>query len=535
MFNGSTYKRCKCTEPKLDDQGQPILNTNGTPKVRELGSACPQLKRRDHGSWYYYLKLPDGPRGERRRPRKGGFPTKTAAQHAAQQLWEEDNNGIDIQSQETVEDFLRRWLNKRVDLKRRTRSDYKDFIERIYIPALGRLKMRDLRTRHIQAMFEDIWAYNEVKEANRIQAAHALAECQAAHQAWKQAPRPRPPELRQKWYDAKAALKQARAKPRQHTGPGTQKRLRDALSAALKSAIMEKLIPENWADEVVLPKYEKPRAQVWTEERVARWRATGEKPSAVMVWTPELTGQFLDAATDHRLYIMWHLLVFRGPRRGETAGLTWSEVDMTNGTANIVEQLVVDTSHDIYSETPKSRSGVRTITLDSATHALLTTWRDIQKAKRAEWEAKHQANPEKYQPYTDSGYVFTQDDGTPWHPDNVSKAFDRFLKRLGMPPIRLHDLRHCAASLSLAAGLSMKAIQALLGHSSFTLTADTYTSLMPQFEKEAADAPVALVPRTHEAQRAAVAIDLPAGTGAARPEMTLIMSNGSREGSSTAA
>lgn len=514
MFSGSIYKRCKCTAPKLDDTGEPVLDSNGDPKTRELGTGCPDLKKRDHGSWYYYVNLPDGPRGERRRPRKGGFLTRAAAQHAAQELWSEANHGIKVESRETVEQFLRRWLNNRVDLKRKTRCDYADFIERLYIPALGHLTMRELRTRHIQAMFEDIWAYNKVKEANRLDAEQALAACEAARQAWRQTPRPRPPEIRQKWDNAKAVLKEARTKPRQDTGPGTQKRILDALSSALKAAAMEKLITENWADEVVIPKYEKPQALVWTEERIARWRQTGEKPSSVMVWTPELTGQFLDATVGHRMYVMWHLQVFRGPRRGEAAGLAWTEVDLTRGTANIVQQLVSDTSHKPFEETPKSRSGRRTIALDSATHALLTTWRDLQKAKRVEWEAKHKANPEKYGPYVDSGYVFTQDNGTPWHPDNVSKVFDRLIKRLDMPPIRLHDLRHCAASLSLAAGLSMKAIQTLLGHATFTLTADTYTSLMPQFEKEAAEAPVALVPRAHHQSTTA--------TQEVRPQMTLI-------------
>ncbi len=85
--------------------------------------------------------------------------------------------------------------------------------------------------------------------------------------------------------------------------------------------------------------------------------------------------------------------------------------------------------------------------------------------------------------------------GAPTTLNNVSQAFTRLIKRLDLPPVRLHDLRHCAASLSLAAGLSMKAIQALLGHSSYSLTADTYTSLMPQFEQAAADAALHLVPR----------------------------------------
>ncbi|MEV7579060.1 tyrosine-type recombinase/integrase [Streptomyces erythrochromogenes] len=532
MFSGSIYKRCKCTEPKLDDVGQPVLDPNGIAKTRELGTRCPELKRREHGSWYYYVNLPDGPRGERRRPRKGGFLTRAAAQQAALKLWSEANHGIKVESRETVEQFLRRWLKNRVDLKRKTRCDYADFIERLYVPALGRLTMRELRTRHIQAMFEDIWAYNKVKEANRKRAEQARNACEAARQAWRAAPAPRPPDLRRRWDEAKATLKETRAQPRQDTGPGTQKRILDALSSALKAAVMEKLIAENWADEVVIPKYEKPRALVWTEERIARWRETGERPSSVMVWTPELTGRFLDAAAGHRMYVMWHLQVFRGPRRGEAAGLMWAEVDMAKGAVNIVQQLVSDTSHRLFEETPKSRSGRRTIALDSATHELLRAWRKVQEAKRVEWETKHRENPEKYGPYVDSGYVFTQDNGTPWHPDNVSKVFDRLLKRLDMPPIRLHDLRHCAASLSLAAGLSMKAIQALLGHATFTLTADTYSSLMPQFEKEAADAPVALVPRAQVQTHPEL---VPASPTDVKVEITLIKGTGDGDKARTAA
>lgn len=500
MFNGSTYRRCKCTEPKLDEQDQPILAANGTPRVRELGSACPQLKKRDHGSWYYYLNLPDGPGGERRRPRKGGFPTSKKAQEAAQKLWDEATHGIDVDSKETVAAYLNRWLDKRVDLKRSTREGYRDTIDRVFIPALGHLTMRELRERHIQEMFKQIWEYNKIKEANRIAAQQAKAECDDAYRAWKHTPAPRPPHLRQRWNAAKAALKEARAKPRQDTGPATQKRYRDTLASALGDAVTEKLITENWANAVTLPKYERPEALVWTEERIARWRLTGEKPSPVMVWTPNLTGEFLDAAVQHPMYIMWHLMVFRAPRRGEATGLPWTEVDMARGTARIVEQLSTNTAYEVWEDTPKSRAGKRSLTLDYATFALLKAWRDVQKAQRTEWEQKHRDNPAKYGPYINSGKVFTQADGSPWHPINVSQTFERFIKRLGLPPIRLHDLRHCAASLSLAAGLSMKAIQALLGHSSYQLTADTYTSLMPQFEQAAANATVDLVPRRNAAE-----------------------------------
>ncbi|MEU5429795.1 tyrosine-type recombinase/integrase [Streptomyces olivoreticuli] len=487
MFDGSIYKRCACKEPALDATGAPVLDGNGKPKTRQIGSDCKLLKRSNHGSWYYYVKLPDGPGGKRRRPRKGGFSSQEEAKKEGQKLWDEDRAGQDVDSKETVAQYLRRWFSKRVDLKRSTRSDYHDILEKVFIPALGHLLMRDLRTRHVQEVFAGIWAENELRENNRIAAQQAKAACEAAHKAWRHASKPRPPGLRERWYTARAALKEARTKPRQDTGPGRQLKFLKTLSGALKAAVVEKLITENWCDAVVLPTYERPEALVWTDARVARWKETGEKPSPVMVWTPEQTGRFLDEVVEHPLYPMWHLQVFRGTRRGESCGLPWTETDLTTGIIRVAEQLVTDSSYEVWEDTPKSRSGKRALRLDSATHQLLVAVREYQQARRAEHE--------KAGTWVNSGRVFTQDNGEPYHPDYVSQVFDRIIKRLGLPPIRLHDLRHCAASLSLASGLSMKAIQVLLGHSSYSLTADTYTSLMPQFEQAAADAPLALVPR----------------------------------------
>ncbi|TPQ24114.1 tyrosine-type recombinase/integrase [Streptomyces sporangiiformans] len=172
---------------------------------------------------------------------------------------------------------------------------------------------------------------------------------------------------------------------------------------------------------------------------------------------------------------------------------------MTAGTVHISEQLVA-ASYDVWEDTPKSDSGARTIRLDSQTHQLLLFWRRRQQSERTEWEKKHRKNPKKYGPYIDSGRVFTWEDGRPYHPEYLSQIFNRLVQKLDLPPIRLHDLRHCAATLSLAAGIHMKTIQVMLGHSSYKLTADTYTSVLPQLELEAADAPVAIVPRKAKPQ-----------------------------------
>jgi integrase len=70
-----------------------------------------------------------------------------------------------------------------------------------------------------------------------------------------------------------------------------------------------------------------------------------------------------------------------------------------------------------------------------------------------------------------------------------------------LPPIRLHDLRHCAATFAKASGADMKDIQELLGHSSITISSDTYTSVVHELETERAkaEAAAAIVPRNRTA------------------------------------
>ncbi|GGP98650.1 hypothetical protein GCM10010187_12880 [Actinomadura coerulea] len=50
-------------------------------------------------------------------------------------------------------------------------------------------------------------------------------------------------------------------------------------------------------------------------------------PGQVMVWTPAQTGAFLGIIADERLYVLFHLVAFRGLRRAEVAGLAWADTD----------------------------------------------------------------------------------------------------------------------------------------------------------------------------------------------------------------
>ncbi len=75
----------------------------------------------------------------------------------------------------------------------------------------------------------------------------------------------------------------------------------------------------------------------------------------------------------------------------------------------------------------------------------------------------------------------------------LTRRFRHLVTRSGLPPVRLHDLRHGAATLAHAAGADLKTVQAQLGHTSIVLTADTYTSVLPDLHFTTAEATARLV------------------------------------------
>ena len=89
--------------------------------------------------------------------------------------------------------------------------------------------------------------------------------------------------------------------------------------------------------------------------------------------------------------------------------------------------------------------------------------------------------------------MFTTVDGSPLHPDWLTRTFGRLVKESGLPPVRLHDLRHGAATLAHAAGADLKTVQEQLGHTSIVLTADTYTSVLLDLHFKTAEATARLV------------------------------------------
>jgi len=243
--------------------------------------------------------------------------------------------------------------------------------------------------------------------------------------------------------------KELAAKPGRKAGTmlavATRRHVHVTLHAALADAKRQRLIGYNPADDAVVP-------------RVAREKVLAEK-----MWTAAELLKFLEATQDDRLGVLWHVMATTGLRRGEALGLRWTDVDLEAGTLRVVETRT-SVGYEVHEGGPKSEAGQRSMPLLPETTAALKAWKARQSAERLAWGVA----------WTDSGLVFTREDGTGWHPDRVSKLFGRAVAQADVPRIRLHDLRHGFATLHIAAGTQAKHLQKLMGHSRIGVTLDTY-------------------------------------------------------------
>jgi integrase len=169
-------------------------------------------------------------------------------------------------------------------------------------------------------------------------------------------------------------------------------------------------------------------------------------------------------------------------RRGEVLGLQWPDVDL--GRARVaVRRSLVTVGHQVVVSEPKTAKGRRSVALDPATVAGLKAWRKHQAAERLSWGP----------PWTDSGLVFTREDGRRPPPRRGHPVLHPQCLAADLPIIRLHDLRHTHATLALAAGVHPKVVQERLGHANIAITLDTYSHAVPALEEQAARTVAALV------------------------------------------
>lgn len=231
------------------------------------------------------------------------------------------------------------------------------------------------------------------------------------------------------------------------------------ISTVLKQAVREGLIPFNVAANAEPPKAEKKDINtLQADDLPAILSALEREP---LKWKT-----------------ITHLLLITGARRGEILGLKWSAVDFAGNRIHINNNVLYSPDIGVYQDTPKTASSVRWIAVPPATIQLLREW----KAYQTE-EAKQKGD---FYQNTD-GLLFTQENGSPMHPDSVTTWLDRFSKRHGLPHINPHKFRHTMASLLIYERVDPVSVSKRLGHSQVSTTTDIYAHVIAEADRQNAD------------------------------------------------
>ncbi len=331
-------------------------------------------------------------------------PTWDEANSALEELKKQHRRGIDLTDHQDLAFFLDDWLENTFAPANKPKSvvSYRWAIDRHIKPALGEKGLARITGQQIQRLITDL---GREKPGRRKLASKSIILV--------------------------------------HT----------VLHTALEQAKDWKLIPDNPADGITLPRVER-------------------KP--VKALTIEQAKAFLHAARGEPLELALRLCLSLGLRRGEAAGLRWCDVDFKgnrlhiNGTLTYIQRQGL-----IWDSTKGNRA--RGLKLPAGLSAGLRWHQTRQEAHRKAMEGKWAPRPTD--PAQD--YVFiSPHDGGPLNSDAIYKAFKRAAKTAGLPGhFSPHSLRHSCASFLYAENVPDKVISTHLGHANTNITKEVYISL----------------------------------------------------------
>src|SRR3712207_4198005 len=239
--------------------------------------------------------------------------------------------------------------------------------------------------------------------------------------------------------------------------PSTVRHLHVVLHRALDQALRWGLVPRNVSKAVDPPKVQKKEIRPLCADQARR---------------------LLEVAHGDRLEALYVLAVHCGLRQGELLGLRWEDVDLEAGTLQVRRTLTTTKGGPRFTA-PKTAKSRRSIKLTAGAVDALRRHHDRQFEESTRLAGLWQ----------DYGLVFATTRGTSFNPSNLtSRSFKPLLKRVGLPDIRFHDLRHTCATLLLSKGVHPKLVQELLGHATIAITLDTYSHVLPGMGDQTANA-----------------------------------------------
>src|SRR5256712_6614967 len=227
------------------------------------------------------------------------------------------------------------------------------------------------------------------------------------------------------------------------------------LHRALRQAVLWGLMLRNPTEAVTVPRPARREMHTLTEEEV---------------------GRLFRASEGHRLHALWVLLATTGLRLGEGLGLLWSDIDFAHGRLVVNRALQRQPGVGYVFVEPKTARSRRTVYLATGTVTALMEHR------RRQVEDQLAAGPD----WNNTGLVFASPVGRPVDGTLTTERLHRALDPAALPRMPIHHTRHTAATHLLNRGVHPKVVQELLGHSTISLTLDTYSHVAPALHAEVA-------------------------------------------------
>ena len=188
---------------------------------------------------------------------------------------------------------------------------------------------------------------------------------------------------------------------------------------------------------------------------------------------------FLEYAEKHekyKIYVLFRLLAFSGIRKSEALALTWNDINFDKAQITINKTIILVSKVKV--TTPKTKSSNRTVFIDKKTLSILSEWRLGQKKELLQKGFNALSPNQLIFPDKNNHYII---------PTTISKMMNRVSEGSNLHHITVHGLRHTYATLAAQGGMSVKQLQAQLGHSKVEITLDVYTSITDEQRKDTAN------------------------------------------------
>lgn len=377
---------------------------------------------------------------------------RKAAEEEARRLEERIQSGAATEGRKiTLKEFTDRWFTEYAEnqLQPGTVEKYKREMEQKVFPALGHLKLTELRPMNLNSFFAAM-----TKDGARLD-----------------------------------------GKPGGYS-KGSIVKTRNVLSSILRTAAEWGLIDENPLDKVrTKAEAAADKVKFFTLEQANTFLEYIEKPYCVTIkghkrtddtGKPYAVGDYeTKKEIPEQLRVLFNLAIFAGLRKGELLALEWSDIDFESDTVSITKSVTVVAGKQL-TKAPKTKTSVRKVTIP---HSL------TQRIKQMKTDrTRYRLSLGDY--WQGGNWLFIQDNGLQMNYSTPYQALHDTLMRYNedkkpenqLPMIPLHGLRHTSATLLIASHQDIRTVSSRLGHAQASTTMNIYVHALQETDKKAADA-----------------------------------------------